>query len=111
VADAKHNAAENGIHATFLDGKAEDILPTLNLKAASDTTIVVDPPRPGFHPIVLKALIESGASEIFYVSCNPESLARDLRGLVSKYTILDVQPMDSFPHTNHVETAVRLKLS
>jgi 23S rRNA (uracil1939-C5)-methyltransferase len=70
--------------------------------------IVVDPPRPGLHAKVTQALLDAAAPTIFYVSCNPETLARDLRLLGAKYKIDRVQPMDFFPHTDHVETLVKL---
>jgi 23S rRNA (uracil1939-C5)-methyltransferase len=60
------------------------------------------------HKGVVEAILDVNPEHLYYVSCNPETLARDLRLLVSKYTIEKVQPMDFFPHTDHVETAVKL---
>jgi 23S rRNA (uracil1939-C5)-methyltransferase len=71
--------------------------------------VVVDPPRPGLHPRVVEALNQWNVATLAYVSCNPENLARDLLVLTGKYRILSVQPMDFFPHTDHIETAVLLK--
>ncbi len=112
VEDARQNAQLNGItNARFMDGKAEELAPALPVKeSAANTTVVVDPPRAGLHPKMLSTLMEWNVPTILYVSCNPESLARDLRVLSTRYDILDVQPMDFFPHTDHIETAVRLKI-
>lgn len=112
VRDAWTTAQANGIvNVRFLEGKAEDLAAELPVEdTAAGTTVVVDPPRAGLHNKLIDTLLEWEAPRLYYVSCNPESLARDLRRLVEKYTIVDVQPMDFFPHTDHVETAVRLKL-
>lgn len=112
VIDARENAGLNHIaHARFLDGKAEELAVSLPVKEkASSTTVVVDPPRAGLHPKVLQTLLDWQVPHLFYVSCNPETLARDLRALSVRYDILDVQPMDFFPHTDHIETAVCLRL-
>lgn len=110
VRDARANAVANGIlNAEFYVGRAEDLISVLKgIKDIGEAAVVVDPPRPGLHARVIEALLEVFPSRIFYVSCNPESLARDLRLLVSKYKIEHVQPMDFFPHTDHVETLVSL---
>lgn len=112
VIDARENAALSGIpNIEFLEGKAEDLAASLPVKDnAAGTTVVVDPPRAGLHAKMTALLLEWGVPEIFYVSCNPETLARDLRVLAARYSILDVQPMDFFPHTDHIETAVKLSL-
>ena len=71
--------------------------------------IVVDPPRAGLHPDERRALADSGASRIVYVSCNPATLARDLEEIGGNRYRLDlVQPIDMFPHTPHVECVTRL---
>lgn len=111
IVDARRNAEANRIsNIQFLEGKAEDLALTLPVKEnAANTVVVVDPPRPGLHPTMTKTLLEWAVPQLFYVSCNPETLARDLEALSVRYDILDVQPMDFFPHTDHVETAVRLE--
>jgi 23S rRNA (uracil1939-C5)-methyltransferase len=110
IEEARATAKENSLHdAEFIVGPVEKIIATRSLVDDHDQAlIVVDPPRPGLHPSVVEALNTAAAPNLFYVSCNPESLARDLRGLVSRYTIREVQPMDFFPHTDHIETAVWL---
>ncbi|MCG3205388.1 MAG: 23S rRNA (uracil-C(5))-methyltransferase RlmCD [Elusimicrobia bacterium] len=112
VEDAWKNADLNGIsNARFLEGKAEELAASLPVKdKASQTTVVVDPPRAGLHSKVIQTLLDWQAPQLFYVSCNPETLARDLKDLSTRYDILAAQPMDFFPHTDHVETAVRMKL-
>ncbi len=110
VKDAISNAEQNGISsARFFHGQVERLLSDMiQALAGQDAVVVVDPPRAGLHPDTVEALLQAAPRQLFYVSCNPESLARDLRRLGSKYRILDVQPMDFFPHTNHVEMVVRL---
>lgn len=107
IEDAKVNARMNGITNTeFMAGRVEDHLDMIKGEKA---TIIADPARPGLHKDVIARLLAVEAPLIYYVSCNPVALSRDLRLLQAKYRISDVQPMDFFPHTDHVETAVRLK--
>lgn len=73
-----------------------------------DVTIVLDPPRKGADVSVLRAVVDSGAKRVIYVSCNPVTLARDLKVLGGDYQIVKVQPFDLFPRTSHVETLVSL---
>jgi 23S rRNA (uracil1939-C5)-methyltransferase len=70
--------------------------------------IITDPPRAGMHEDVCKAIRDSGAARVVYVSCNPASQARDLAILSERYTITKVQPVDMFPQTHHVENVVVL---
>lgn len=70
--------------------------------------VVVNPPRKGLHPKVVQGLLRSEAGRMVYVSCNPQSLARDLAALQARFQVEAVQPFDLFPHTRHVETAVSL---
>jgi 23S rRNA (uracil1939-C5)-methyltransferase len=106
VADARHNAA--GLdNVVFMLGKAEALLPTIRETVHS---VVLDPPRAGCQPSVLKAIIDKKIERLVYVSCDPATLARDLRILVDGgYDICKVQPMDMFPHTYHVETVVLMQ--
>ncbi len=112
IHDAEQNKLVNHIvNARFIEGKAEDVAPGLPVGPdAANTVVVVDPPRAGLHPKMVETLLSWLVPNLFYVSCNPESLARDLRALSARYDILDVQPMDFFPHTDHIETAIRLSL-
>jgi 23S rRNA (uracil1939-C5)-methyltransferase len=111
VASARETAERNGvINFSAQQGSMEKFLSIFEDNRGRVDVCLVDPPRAGLHPEVTKALAASGVPMILYVSCNPFSLARDLSGLVSKYTIDEVQPMDFFPHTDHVETVVKLTL-
>ena len=74
--------------------------------------VILDPPRPGLHPKALKDLIELAPKKIVYVSCNPSTLARDVENLINKnYSIENIQPIDMFPHTPHIECIVSLILN
>ena len=103
IKNAKTNKIEN---IDFFHGDVGKMLK--NLKEAP-SLIVVDPPRPGLEPKVIEQLHEFNAKEIIYVSCNPATLARDCALLVQHgYRIEEIQPVDMFPHTFHIENVVRL---
>lgn len=88
-------------------GKVEDVLPKLE---ARPDAILLDPPRPGCAPAVLAAIIEFAPRAVVYVSCNPATLARDLRVLVDGgYRLDSVTPIDMFPQTGHIECVARLE--
>ncbi|MCD8312788.1 MAG: 23S rRNA (uracil(1939)-C(5))-methyltransferase RlmD [Bacteroidales bacterium] len=111
VADARLNAKANGIsNCEFFSGDMKDIL-TKDFIASHGRpdVIILDPPRAGIHPDVAKVVLEAGAGRMVYVSCNPASQARDLAIFASEYEIVKVQPVDMFPHTQHVENVVLLK--
>lgn len=110
VESARETAQRNGIiNFTAQQGQVEKLLGIFEENRGRIDAVIVDPPRAGLHPKVVKALDDSLAPLIIYVSCNPESLVKDLKGLSETYSIESVQPMDFFPHTDHVETVVRLK--
>jgi 23S rRNA (uracil1939-C5)-methyltransferase len=111
VDDAGANAAANSItNCTFLSGEVRFVLPALIAKGVTAEVVVADPPRAGFHPKALHALMTLGARRIVYVSCNPTTLARDLGELVrGGYRLEWVQPVDMFPHTPHIEAVARLE--
>ncbi|MBO6060932.1 MAG: 23S rRNA (uracil(1939)-C(5))-methyltransferase RlmD, partial [Clostridia bacterium] len=111
VEDAKRNAELNGIdNAEFFSGSAERLLPRLVADGRSFDCITLDPPRKGADPAVLEAILKSGANRIAYVSCDPATLARDLKILCAGgFEILSVQPVDMFPFTHHIETVVHLR--
>lgn len=102
---ARLNAERNGIeNADFHCGSCETLFPELSEPM---DVIVVDPPRAGCHPDVIKAIVHQEPEHIAYVSCNPGTLARDLGRLKeSGYTPTLIQPIDMFPQTYHVETVV-----
>jgi len=105
--DARHNAETQGVtNIEFLAGRAEEILAGL---AERVDAVIVDPPRVGCRPGALEALLRLAPRRLVYVSCDPASLARDLRVLVDGgFTLRQVQPVDMFPQTTHVETVTLL---
>ncbi len=111
VDDAGANAAANDItNCTFLAGEVRFVLPSLIAKGVTAEVVVADPPRAGFHPKALHALVTLGARRIVYVSCNPTTLARDLGELArGGYRLEWVQPVDMVPHTPHIEAVARLE--
>ncbi len=110
IEDAKSNAAFNGINnCEFFAGDMKDILTDEFIEAhGKPDVIILDPPRAGIHPDVAKVILNAAPQRIVYVSCNPASQARDLEMLCRDYTITDVQPVDMFPHTQHVENVCKL---
>jgi 23S rRNA (uracil1939-C5)-methyltransferase len=111
VDDAVRNARKNGIeNATFRAGEVRHVLPELMRQGVRAAVAVADPPRAGFHPKALAALIALAPPRIVYVSCNPATLARDLADLVrGGYRVEWVQPVDMFPQTPHIEAVARLQ--
>ena len=110
VINGKENARINNVdNVEFFVGKSEEVIPNLigeNIKA---DVIVVDPPRKGCDVKLLDAIAESNAKTIVYVSCDPSTLARDLKILEGKgYKVIEVQPVDMFPQSFHVETVVKM---
>ncbi|WP_319525286.1 23S rRNA (uracil(1939)-C(5))-methyltransferase RlmD [uncultured Desulfosarcina sp.] len=106
VADAHKNCRTNGIdNCSFILG---DIKDTLESIATTPDLLVIDPPRAGMHKDVLKQVCRMGPEKIVYVSCNPATMARDMLELKEDYTLEEVQPVDMFPHTFHIESVARL---
>ena len=112
IEDARSNAASNGItNCEFFAGDMKDVLvPSFIDAHGRPDVIILDPPRAGIHPDVAKVIIDAAPDRIVYVSCNPASQARDLAILCQKYEITAVQPVDMFPHTQHVENVCALKI-
>lgn len=110
VKDAEKNAEINDIKNTeFFTGKTEEVVPNLYQKGYKADIVVVDPPRKGCDEKLLATMIEMHPDRIIYVSCNPSTLARDLKYLDENgYKATEVQPVDMFPHGMHVETVVLL---
>jgi 23S rRNA (uracil1939-C5)-methyltransferase len=110
IKDAVLNAELNGItNVEFEVGASEDVMPQWKEKGIKPDVIVVDPPRKGCDPQLLESILEMQPARVVYVSCNPSTLARDLRVLEDGgYLTVEVQPVDMFPHTVHVETVCRL---
>ena len=112
VEDAARNAERNGAgNADFICADAAEALPELIEKGTRPDVIVIDPPRKGCDKAVLNAITGSAVQRVIYVSCDPATLARDVRILVDGgYSIQKVQPIDMFPQTAHVETVCLLVL-
>ncbi len=110
VVDARRNAQRNGIsNCEFIAGPAESVLGDLCAQGRRFGVIVVDPPRPGVHKDARKQILRLNPSVIIYVSCNPYSMAEDLRQFcASRYRVERLQPIDLFPHTPHCEVIARL---
>lgn len=111
IEDAKGNAEINGIKNTmFFAGDMKDILTQdfINQYGRPDV-IITDPPRAGMHQDVIDVILFAEPKRIVYVSCNPATQARDLALLDAKYKLTAVQPVDMFPHTQHVENVVLLE--
>jgi len=112
IEDAKVNSAINNITNTkFYAGDMKDVLVAdFVAEHGKPDVIITDPPRAGMHPDVVNRLMEIEAPKIVYVSCNAATQARDLLVLKEKYDTVKIQPVDMFPHTQHVENVVLLVL-
>ena len=112
IEDARTNAAVNGIdNCEFFAGDMKDILTDSFIQEhGRPDVMIVDPPRAGMHPDVVATILKAAPRRIVYVSCNPASQARDIAMLSEKYKITAVQPVDMFPHTQHVENICKLEL-
>ena len=109
VSDAKINASINNIkNATFVNADAGDFLVEYAKNAKADV-VIMDPPRSGSTPEFLNSLLKIKPDRIVYISCGPDTQARDIKVLVKGgYKVTACQPFDLFPHTEHVETVVLL---
>ncbi|MBM7617618.1 23S rRNA (uracil1939-C5)-methyltransferase [Weissella uvarum] len=111
VEDAKRNVARNHIeNAKFVTADAPTQMQAWKADGLTPDVIFVDPPRPGLTPELLDAVIEMDPARFVYISCNPKTMARDIRYLLDHGFELsgDVQPLDQFPQTAHVETVAVL---
>jgi 23S rRNA (uracil1939-C5)-methyltransferase/tRNA (uracil-5-)-methyltransferase len=110
VRNATENAAANGIaNCHFLAASAEHIFAEVRTPAAR-TAVLLDPPRRGADPAFLQQLIAYNPRRIVYVSCAPDTQARDLKPLLAaNYTVTDAQPFDLFPQTRHIESIITLQ--
>ena len=111
VKDAKNNASINNINnANFVLGDACEFMVDLAKTSEKIDVVFVDPPRKGCDNKFLTSLMKLSPQKIVYISCNPSTLARDLEILKEKYDVLEIQPVDMFPHTFHIETIALLHL-
>ncbi len=112
VIDARKNAKLNGVEdITFIAG---DMAKVFNQQFVNEhgkpDVIITDPPRAGMHPDVIQQILDLSPEKIVYVSCNPATQARDIKLLSEKYDVKEIQPVDMFPHTHHVENIALLAL-
>ncbi|MDY6824846.1 MAG: 23S rRNA (uracil(1939)-C(5))-methyltransferase RlmD [Thermodesulfobacteriota bacterium] len=106
IADAEKNCRKNNvINVRFLAGDVKDRLAELPRRP---DVMVIDPPRAGMHKDVVRQVLALAPERIVYVSCNPATLARDAGMLAEQYTVTEVQPVDMFPHTPHIECVAKL---
>lgn len=113
IEDARVNSDVNNIdNCTFYAGDMKDLLTCDFVRDNGGTpdVIILDPPRAGIHPDVIKVLLEIKSPTIIYVSCNPATQARDVLALSTIYRVTDTAPVDMFPHTQHVENVLKLQL-
>lgn len=112
IEDAKINSQTNNIHNTkFYAGDMKDVLTADFIQEHGKPDVVItDPPRAGMHPDVVQRILEMESDKVVYVSCNAATQARDLESLTTKYDLVRIKPVDMFPHTQHVENVVLLKL-
>ena len=112
IEDAKRNAQLNGFTNTYFEaGPAEEVIPRWYKEGKEADVLVVDPPRKGCDEALLTTILEQRPKRVVYVSCNPATLARDLRILEDGgYQTQEIQPVDMFPHSTHVEVVTELTL-
>ena len=111
IEDAKVNAGLNSIGNTeFYAGDMKDVLNEAFItEHGTPDVIITDPPRAGMHPDVVDVILAAAPKRIVYVSCNPATQARDIALLDQRYRVVAVQPVDMFPHTQHVEVITVLE--
>ena len=110
IKDAKINAKLNNLNnVEFYVGKAEEVVPKMYSEGKTANVVVVDPPRKGCDEKVLDTIVSMKPDRVVYVSCNPSTLARDLAYLDERgYKCVEIQPVDMFPHTMHVECCAKI---
>ena len=111
IEDAKFNAEVNGLENTsFYASDIKDFFNEKNNITDKPNTVIIDPPRPGLHGDVVQDIISLSPGKIIYVSCNPSTQARDVKIFMENdYKISDIQPIDMFPLTPHIECIITLK--
>ncbi len=107
VQDARKNCINNGIHnCDFICGDMREKLSSISQKPDA---LIIDPPRAGMHKDVLAKVLELSPEKIVYVSCNPATMARDIGQMIRDYEVVEIQPVDMFPHTFHIEAVAKLR--
>ncbi|MBL0731277.1 MAG: 23S rRNA (uracil(1939)-C(5))-methyltransferase RlmD [Desulfosarcina sp.] len=107
VSDAEKNCINNSVsNCRFIPG---DIRYSLANITTRPDVMIIDPPRSGLHKDVIKQIMAAAPEKIVYVSCNPATMARDLGLIKDSYEIMEVQPVDMFPHTYHIESVAKIQ--
>lgn len=112
VENARQNAKENDVsNVSFIKGDMKEVFnEQITDEFGAPDCLITDPPRSGMHPDVVQRLKQLKVPKLVYVSCNSSTMARDLKELNEVYDILEVQPVDMFPQTYHIETVANLRL-
>jgi len=112
IGNARKNAEENGVNnVAFVKGDMKDVFTKkITKEYGNPDCLITDPPRSGMHPDVVQRLNELKVPKLVYVSCDSSTMARDLKELNKVYDILEIQPVDMFPQTYHIETVAKLRL-
>lgn len=112
IQNARKNARENQVdNVTFVEGDMKDVFTKeITDQHGVPDCLITDPPRSGMHPDVVERLKELQVPKLVYISCNSSTMARDLKKLNEVYDILEVQPVDMFPQTYHIEVVANLRL-
>ncbi|MFI5263052.1 MAG: 23S rRNA (uracil(1939)-C(5))-methyltransferase RlmD [Candidatus Kapaibacterium sp.] len=113
IVDAHANAERNGIgNVDFISSDLRKALlsPDLLSKYGKPDILIIDPPRSGMHPDVVREILELAPERISYISCNPGTQARDIEMMSEKYSVESLQPVDMFPQTWHIECVAKLRL-
>lgn len=106
VRDARRNCEENRIdNCRFVRGDIREKLASITYRP---DILIVDPPRTGMHKEVLAHILALAPERIIYISCNPATMARDIGLMIRDYELIEIQPVDMFPHTYHIETVAKL---
>lgn len=108
VMDAEKNCEENGIdNCHFINGDIRTKLSTINYKP---DVLIIDPPRAGMHKDVLAQVLALSPERMIYISCSPATMARDVSQMTRNYELVEIQPVDMFPHTYHIEAIAKLRV-
>lgn len=112
VRDAIQNSKRNGVkNARFYQGDAGKFMVQMAARGEQADVVILDPPRSGSDEAFLSSVVKLQPKRVVYVSCNPETQARDMKYLVKNgYQVKEIQPVDMFPQTNHVEGVALLEL-
>jgi 23S rRNA (uracil1939-C5)-methyltransferase len=106
--DAERNCISNdALNCRFILGDIRETLPHVRFKP---DVLIIDPPRAGIHEDILKGIMSMAVKKVVYVSCNPATMARDIGRMSDRYLVKEIQPVDMFPHTYHIEAVAKMAL-